>query len=56
MCASIILIVAVPTCVQPITGHVKRCRLNTVKTLNNGHIGGRSLVHCREVVLISEVR
>ena len=29
---------------------------NTVKPPNNGHIGGRSLVHCREVVLISEVR
>ena len=28
----------------------------TVKPPNNGHIGGRSLVHCREVVLISEVK
>ena len=28
----------------------------TVEPPNNGHIGGGSLVHCREVVLISEVR
>ena len=27
----------------------------TVKTLNSGHIGGRTLVHCREVVPILEV-
>ena len=29
---------------------------STVEPPNNGHIGGRSLVHCREVVPISEVR
>ena len=29
---------------------------DTVEPPNNGHIGGGSLVHCREVVLISEVR
>ena len=28
----------------------------TVEPPNNGHIGGESLVRCREVVLISEVR
>ena len=27
----------------------------TVKPLNNGHIGGRALIHCREVVPISKV-
>ena len=30
-------------------------KLCTVKPLNSGHIGGRTLVHCREVVPISEV-
>ena len=29
--------------------------LNSVKPLNNGHSGDRPLVHCREVVPISEV-
>ena len=28
---------------------------DTVKPLNSGHIGGRTLVRCREVVPISEV-
>ena len=27
----------------------------TVKPLNNGRIGGKAIVHCREVVPISEV-